>query len=216
MKLRIIITGASGMVGEGVMLTCLNHPDVEQVLVVGRRPCGHTHPKLKEIIHKDFYDLSPIKDQLQGYNACYFCLGVSSVGMNEADYSKVTYDLTLNFAKTVVNPEMTFTYVSGAHTNSNGKQMWQRVKGRTEDDLAKLPFKRFFAFRPGGMTIVKGQKNQLKLYNYLGWILPVMKALSPNSVSKLEDVGRAMINVTKNGYGKTVLEVSDINKVGKE
>ena len=212
--MKVIVTGASGMVGEGVMLTCLGHPDIEQVLVVGRRPCGHTHPKLKEIIHKDFYDLSAIKDQLQGYDACYFCLGVSSVGMNEADYSKVTHDLTLNFAKTVVNPGMTFTYVSGAHTDSNGKQMWQRVKGRTEDDLAKLPFKKFFAFRPGGMTIVNGQKNQLKLYNYIGWILPVMKAISPNSVSKLEDVGKAMINVTKKAYEKRVLEVSDINRVG--
>ncbi|MEI9921148.1 MAG: NAD-dependent epimerase/dehydratase family protein [Bacteroidota bacterium] len=216
MKLKIIITGASGMVGEGVLLTCLNHPDVEQVLVVGRRPCGHTHAKLKEITHKNFYDLSAIKDQLQGYNACYFCLGVSSVGMNEADYTKVTYDLTLNFAKAVVNPEMTFTYVSGAHTNNTGKQMWQRVKGKTEDDLARLPFKRFFALRPGGMTLVPGQKNQPKIFNYLGWILPIMKAVSPNSVSTLRDVGTAMINVTKNGYSKGTLEVSDINKVGKE
>ena len=214
--MKIIVTGASGMVGEGVMLTCLDHPDVEQVLVVGRRACGHKHPKLKEIIHKDFYDLSSIKDQLQGYDACYFCLGVSSIGMKEPEYAKVTHDLTLNFAKTVMNPGMTLTYVSGAQTDINGKQMWQRVKGRTEDDLSKLPLKRFFAFRPGGMTIVPGQKNQPKIYNYIGWILPVMKALSPNSVSKLSDVGRAMINVTKNGYSKGVLEVSDINKVGKE
>src|ERR1044072_1483505 len=152
MKIKAIVTGASGMVGEGVMLTCLSHPDVEQVLVVGRRPCGHTHSKLKEIIHKDFYDLSSIKDQLRGYNACYFCLGVSSVGMSEADYSKVTYDLTMNFARTVANAEMTLTYVSGAHTDANGKQMWQRVKGRTEIDLMNLPLKKFFAFRPGGMT----------------------------------------------------------------
>jgi hypothetical protein len=216
MKIKAIITGASGMVGEGVMLTCLEHPDVEEVVVVGRRPCGHTHPKLKEIIHKDFYNLTAIENQLKGYNACYFCLGVSSVGMSEADYSKVTYDLTLNFAKTVANPEMTFTYVSGAHTDANGKQMWQKVKGRTENDLMKLPFKRFFAFRPGGMTIVAGQKNQLKLYNYIGWILPIMKVISKNSVSKLKEVGLAMIRVTQNGYTKNVLEVSDINKVGKE
>jgi hypothetical protein len=216
MKIKAIVTGASGMVGEGVMLTCLSHPDVEQVLVVGRRPCGHTHPKLKEIIHKDFYDLSSIKDQLQGYNACYFCLGVSSVGMSEADYSKVTYDLTMNFARTVANPEMTLTYVSGAHTDANGKQMWQRVKGRTENDLMKLPLKRFFAFRPGGMTIVQGQKNQLKLYNYVGWILPIMRMISKNSVSKLREVGLAMIRVTQNGYEKNILEVSDINRVGKE
>jgi uncharacterized protein YbjT (DUF2867 family) len=216
MKLRVIVTGASGMVGEGVMLTCLAHPDVEQVVVVGRRSCGHTHPKLKEIIHKDFYDLSAIKNQLQGYNACFFCLGASSVGMNQADYTKVTYNLTLNFANTVVNPDMTFTYISGAHTDTNGKQMWQRVKGKTEDDLMKLPFKQMFAFRPGGMSIVPGQKNQLKLYNYFGWILPVMKFLSPNSVSKLSDVGLAMIKVTEKGYAKKILEVSDINKIAKE
>jgi len=204
------------MVGEGVMLTCLSHPDIDQVLVVGRRSCGHTHPKLKEILHKDFYDLDPIKDQLKGYDACYFCLGVSSVGMNEAAYSKVTYDLTLNFAKTVMNPGMTFTYVSGAHTNTNGKQMWQRVKGRTEDDLMKLPFKQVFAFRPGGMTIVPGQKNELKAYAYFAWLLHVVKFFSKNSVSKLREVGLAMIRVTQNGYSKKVLEVSDINKVGKE
>jgi uncharacterized protein YbjT (DUF2867 family) len=214
--MKVIVTGASGMVGEGVMLTCLSHPDIEQVVVVGRRSCGHTHPKLKEIIHKDFYDLSAIKSQLQGFDACYFCLGTSSVGMNEADFSKITYTLTLHFANTVVNPGMTFTYISGAHTNTNGKQMWQRVKGRTEDDLMKLPFKQVFAFRPGGMTIVPGQKNDLKAYKYFAWMFPIVKLFSPNSVSKLGDVGRAMINVTKNGYSKKVLEVSDINKAGKE
>jgi len=214
MKIKAIVTGASGMVGEGVMLTCLSNPDVEQVLVVGRRPCGHTHPKLKEILHKDFYNLSAIKEQLQGYNACYFCLGVSSVGVSEADYTKLTYDLTMHFATTVANPNMTFTYVSGAHTDINGKQMWARVKGKTEADLMKLPFKQVFAFRPGGMTIVPGQKNQLKLYNYIGWILPVLKFFSPNAVSKLGDVGTAMIRVTQNGYAKKILEVSDINSVG--
>lgn len=216
MSIRAIVTGASGMVGEGVMLTCLEHPDVKEVLVVGRRPCGHTHPKLKEIVHKDFYDLSAIAGQLKGYNACYFCLGVSSVGMNEEQYTKLTHTLTLHFANTVVNPEMTFTYVSGTGTNSNGRQMWQRVKGRTEDDLAKLPFKQFFAFRPGGMTIVRGQKNEYKGFKYFQWILSVVKLFAPNAVSKLGDVGRAMINVTKNGYSKRNLEVSDINKVGKE
>lgn len=203
------------MVGEGVMLTCLDHPRISEVLVVGRRPCGHNHPKLKEIIHKDFYNLTPIEEQLRGYDACYFCLGVSSIGMNEANYSKVTYDLTLNFAKTVGNPGMTFTYVSGAHTNSNGKQMWQRVKGRTEDDLSKLPFKQFFAFRPGAMTIVPGQKNELSAYKYFAWMFPVVKLFSKNSVSTLRDVGLAMINVTENGYPKRTLEVSDINSVAK-
>lgn len=213
--MRVIVTGASGMVGEGVMLTCLSHPDIEEVLFVGRRSSGHTHPKLKEVIHKDFYDLSPVKDKLQGYDACYFCLGVSSIGMNEADYTKVTHDLTLHFANTVINPKMTFTYVSGMDTKRDGKQMWQRVKGKTEDDLAKLPFKQYFSFRPGGMTLAPGQKNHPKIFNYLGWLLPVIKVFAKNAISTLPDVGRAMINVTKNGYPKRDLEVSDINKVGK-
>lgn len=215
MNMRVIVTGASGMVGEGVMLTCLSHPDVKEVLVVGRRSCGHTHPKLKEIIHKDFYDLSPIKDQLKDYDACFFCLGVSSIGMKEPEYTKLTHTLTLHFANTVVNPKMTFTYVSGAHTKRDGKQMWQRVKGKTEDDLAKLPFRQFFAFRPGGMTLAPGQKNEYKGFKYFEWLLWVIKFFSKNSVSTLPDVGRAMINVAKNGYPKRDLEVSDINKVGK-
>jgi len=214
--MKVIVTGASGMVGEGVMLTCLNHPDITEVLVVGRRSCGHTHPKLKEILHKDFYNLAPIKDQLQGYDACYFCLGVSSIGMKEPEYNKVTHDLTLHFAETVVNPNMTFMYVSGAHTKRDGKQMWQRVKGKTEDDLAKLPFKRYFSFRPGGMTLAPGQKNEYRGFKYFAWILDVIKVFSKNAVSTLTDVGNAMINVTKNGYAKRDLEVSDINKVGKE
>lgn len=214
--MRVIVTGASGMVGEGVMLTCLAHPDITEVLVVGRRPSGHTHPKLKEVGHKDFYDLSAIKDKLQGYDACFFCLGVSSIGMNEADYTKVTHDLTLHFANTVVNPQMTFTYVSGAHTKRDGKQMWQRVKGKTEDDLAALPFKQFFAFRPGGMTLAPGQKNAYRGFKYFEWLLWIMKVVAKNSVSTLPDVGRAMINVAKNGYPKRDLEVSDINKIGKQ
>jgi uncharacterized protein YbjT (DUF2867 family) len=214
--MRVIVTGASGMVGEGVMLTCLNHPDITEVLVVGRRPCGHTHPKLKEILHNDFYNLAPIWEKLQDYDACYFCLGTSSIGMDEPKYTKVTHDLTLHFAETVVNPKMTFTYLSGAHTLRDGKQMWQRVKGKTEDDLAKLPFKQYFSFRPGGMTLAPGQKNQPKAFNYFAWILYVVKAFSKNAISTLTDVGNAMINVTKNGYPKRDLEVSDINKVGKE
>jgi len=217
MKIRAIVTGASGMVGEGVMLTCLDHPDVEKVLVIGRRPCGHTHPKLEEILHKDFFNLSAIEDQLTGYNACYFCLGVSSVGMKEEEYNKMTYVLTMHVATTLVkhNPDMTFCYVSGAHTDSTekGRQMWARVKGRTENDLMKLPFKQVFAFRPGAMTPTPGAKNVLKAYSYVGWLIPVIKVFFPNSVSKLGQVGLAMIRVTQNGYSKKILEVSDINAI---
>lgn len=216
MKIRAIVTGASGMVGEGVLLTCLDNPDVEQVLVIGRRPCGHAHPKLKEVLQKDFFNLAPVENELKGHNACYFCLGVSSVGMKEDEYTKMTYTLTMHVAETLVkhNPGMTFCYVSGAHTDSTekGKQMWARVKGKTENDLMKLPFKQVFAFRPGGIIAAKGQKNVLKIYKYLGWMLPVVGTLFKNSVSRVEQIGRSMIKVTERGYRRRILEVSDINE----
>lgn len=215
-KIRAIVTGASGMVGEGVLIECLNHPQVESVLVVGRRPCGITHPKLKEIIHKDFFDLAPIENQLAGYNACYFCLGVSSVGMKEPDYYNLTYTLTLGFAGAVSrqNAGMTFCYVSGAGTDSTaqGKTMWARVKGKTENDLGKLPFAHEYNFRPGFMKATKGQNNLLPLYKYFAWLYPILKVLMPNMASTLAEVGQAMINVTLHGYDKQILEVKDIIK----
>lgn len=218
-KIKAVITGASGMVGEGVLHECLNHPEVESVLVVGRKPCGHTHPKLKELIHKDFYDLSAIENELIGYNACYFCLGASSVGMNETDYTKVTHTLTLNFANTLLkhNSNMTFCYVSGAGTDSTekGRQMWARVKGKTENDIIKLGFKQAFAFRPGLMKPTPGLKNVLKAYNYLGWLYPFIRAVFPSAACLLSEVGQAMINVTLNGFGKNVLEVKDIVTASK-
>lgn len=213
-KIRAIITGASGMVGEGVLLECLQHTDVEQVLVVGRRPCGITHPKLKEIIHKDFFDLSAIENQLKNYNACFFCLGVSSVGMKEEEYYKLTYTLTMNFAQTLVkyNPGMTFCYISGAGTDSteSGKMMWARVKGKTENDLMKLPFKQVYNFRPGGLQATKGQKNTLSYYKYFAWLLPIVRAIAPGFVSSLKELGLAMINAATKGYEKQILEVKDI------
>ena len=155
MKIKAIITGATGMVGEGVLHECLLHPDVESVLVINRKPCGVKHEKLKEIIHKDFLDLSAIEEQLAGYNACYFCAGVSSVGKKEDEYTRITYDLTLNFANTLVklNPDMTFCYVSGVGTDSTekGRSMWARVKGKTENDLLKLPFKAAYMFQTQGI-----------------------------------------------------------------
>lgn len=217
-KIRAIITGTTGMVGEGVLLECLENPGVESVLIINRRPLGMSHPKLKEIVHKDFYNISPVESQLKGYNACYFCLGVSSVGMKEPEYRRVTYDLTMHVAGVLsrLNPDMTFCYVSGAGTDSteNGGTMWARVKGKTENDLRKLPFDQVFAFRPGFMKATEGQKNLLSLYKYIGWMYPIVKAISPNWVSTLTQVARAMINVTKYGYDKNILEVKDINLVG--
>jgi len=200
------------MVGEGVLHECLLHDDVEEVLIVGRRTCGLNHPKLKELIIPDFFDLSSIQNQLAGYNACFFCLGVSSVGMKEPEYTKLTYELTMNFANTLVprNPGMVFCYISGRSTNENGKMMWARVKGKTESGLAKLDFKRVYNFRPGVMTPTKGLKNTLSLYKYLGWLMPVIKLLSPGSVSSLKQVGLAMINAVDKGYEKQILEVQDI------
>jgi len=213
-NIRVIITGASGMVGEGVLHECLLSPDVEKVLVVGRRPCGTTHTKLTEIIHKDFFDLSPIESQLAGYNACFFCLGVSSVGMKKPDYEKMTYDLTMNFARTLtkMNSDMTFCYISGAGTDSTekGKLHWARVKGKTENDLQKLGFKQTFLFRPGILKPTPGLKNTLGFYKWAGWLMPLFQLVAPNSITSLTQLGKAMINAVTKGYGKNVIEVKDI------
>jgi hypothetical protein len=211
MKIKVIITGATGMVGEGVLHECLQHNDVEDVLVVGRRSCGYTHLKLREIVHSNLYDLSPIEDQLKGYDACFFCLGMSSIGVKEPEFAKVTYDLTMHFATTLskLNPNMTFCYISGKGTNADGKQMWQKVKGKTENDLVKLPLK-VYNFRPGVIKPTKGLKNTLSLYKWMGWMLPIINTISPKSVVSLKQIGDAMINVTEKGYNKNIIEVKDI------
>jgi hypothetical protein len=208
------------MVGEGVLHECLLHPDVETVLVLNRKPCGVNHAKLKEIIHGNFFDLKPIENHLSGYNACYFCLGVSSVGMKEESYHHLTFDLTMHVANTLVkhNADMTFCYVSGAGTDSSeaGKSMWARVKGKTENALLKLPFKRAFMFRPGFMRPTPGLKNSLKMYRVLGWLYPMMRAWFPKFACTLAEVGIAMINCTRIGYSKSLLEVPDIVTAAKQ
>jgi len=219
MKINAIIFGATGMVGEGVLRVCLDHPDVESVLVVGRRSCETNHPKLKEIVHKDFYDYSSIEDRIRGYNACYFCLGVTSVGKKEDEYTRLTYDLTMQAARTLsrLNPELTFCYVSGESTDSTerGRLMWARVKGKTENDLRKLPFKAAYAFRPGFINPIKGQKHAYGVSKALGTIYPVLRVLFANHVSALEDIGLAMINVTISGYPSPILENKDIALAAK-
>ncbi len=216
-KIKVIVTGVTGMVGEGVLHECLQHPLVESVLTISRKTVGISHPKLKEIIHADFFNTETIAGQLAGYDACYFCLGVSSVGMKEAEYTRMTYDLTMGFAKTLsaVNPAMVFCYVSGRSTDSTeqGKSMWARVKGKTENDLMKLPFRAVYAFRPGYMHPTPGLQNTLSLYKYLGWLYPLFKVLMPNSTSTLKDLGMAMINITLFGYPKKIIEVEDIKKL---
>ncbi len=218
MSLKVIITGATGMVGEGVLIECLNRPEVEAILLVNRKPSGYTHPKIREVLHQNFFDLKPIEKDLIGYNACYFCLGVSSVGMKEDEYKRLTYDLTLNFAQTVsrLNPQMTFCYVSGAGTSSEEKGvMWSRVKGKTENDLKKLPFKNVYLFRPGFMEPTPGAKNTLKLYTYLGWLTPLFRVIFKKSMGTLKEVGQAMINVSLRQPGTRVLEVPDIREMGR-
>jgi hypothetical protein len=202
------------MVGEGVLLECLKHPDVESVLVVGRRSCGHSHPKMKELLVKNFFDLSGIASQVEGYNACYFCLGISSIGMKEPEYHKVTYELTLNFARLLAkqNPDMTFCYVSGGGTDSTekGRLMWARVKGKTENDLMKLSFKSALAFRPGFMKPTSGQKNALPYYKYFNWMFYLGRPFAPHIFMLMSEVGKAMINAVRLGSDKQVLEVKDI------
>ncbi len=211
-KIRVIVTGATGMVGEGVLHECLQHSDVEQVLVINRKPCEISHPKLKEIIHANFFDLSAIEDQLTGYNACFFCLGVSSVGMKEPEYTRLTHDLTMHVAETLCrkNSHMIFCYVSGASTDSTekGRMMWARVKGKTENDLMKLPFKKAYNFRPGIIEPTRGLKNTLGFYKYLGWLIPIIRLFSP--IVTLKQIGLAMINTVNKGYEKQILEVKDI------
>jgi len=219
-KIKTVITGATGMVGEGVMHECLMHPDVEKVLLLSRKTSGIAHPKLKEVLHDDFFNLSSVENQLAGYNACFFCLGVSSVGMNEKDYTKMTHTLTMHVAQTLcgLNKEMVFSYISGAGTDSTekGKSMWARVKGKTENDLMKLPFKRAYAFRPGVIEPTKGLKNTLGLYKIFGWLLPVMRKFFPKYFCTLTELGLAMINSAVIGYEKSVLEVDDIVTLSKK
>jgi len=213
MAIKAIITGATGMVGEGVLLECLSHPDVEQVLVINRKPGGVTHAKLREIIHADFFDLRTIEGELAGYNACFFCLGISSVGIGKEEYKRITYDLTLNVGQVLarLNPEMTFCYVTGAGTDSSekGRVAWARVKGAAENALMRL-FRNAYMFRPGFMKATPGQKNLKSFYTYLAWLYPIGRALYPAGFCTLKEVGLAMINAAGKGYPKHIIEVKDI------
>jgi len=216
--MKVIVTGATGMVGKGVLLECLNHSDISEVLVIGRSSTGITHDKLKELQHKDFSEFDSISEQLEGYDACYACMGVSAAGMSEADYTRMTYDFTMALAQKLyaLNPNMTFNYVSGQGTNSSekGGSMWGRVKGKTENDIFKLGFKQAFAFRPGMIIPEKGIQPSSKLYkvliNNLTWLLKLMKKMAPNAVVSTTQIGLAMIHVSKNGYEQKILDPKDI------
>ena len=219
MGLKIIITGATGMVGEGVLLRCLESSEVQKVLSVSRKRYPLEHAKLEQCIVPDFFELEAASSQLSGYDACFFCAGVTSLGKNEAEYTRITYDTTMHFARKLLalNSYMTFVYVSGVGTDSSekGRLMWARVKGKTENDLMRLPFKRVYNFRPGFMKDMKGQKNVRPVFKMMLVLYPVVKALAPNMASTLEQVGTAMIKAVTVGYPKNVLEVSDINKLSE-
>ena len=214
MKIRAILTGATGMVGAGVLLECLQNPAIEQVLVLSRKPCGVKHPKVTELLHADLQNLGPIESQLTGYNACFFCAGISAVSVSKEEYERMTHGLTLAFAQTLLrlNPALTFTYVSGAGTDSaeKSRQHWARVKGRTENELLALPFRHAYMFRPGYMHPTPGQPNVPKAYRYFSWLYPIARQLTPAYVSTLRELAQAMITAVVSGYPKRVLEVRDI------
>ena len=206
------------MVGKGVLLECLDHEAIGEVLVIGRNPVGMDHPKLKELIHQDFTDFSGVKDQLRDYDACFFCLGISAAGLKEAAYTRITYEFTMALARTLHenNPDMTFNYVSGQGTDSTekGRMMWARVKGKTENDLLNMGFKQAFMFRPGAIIPLRGIKSRTKsyqfMYDYFMWLVKGIKAIAPNSVVNTTQIGLAMIHTMLNGYDKKIILPKDI------
>jgi uncharacterized protein YbjT (DUF2867 family) len=218
---KVIVFGATGMVGQGVLRECLLDPDVNRVLAIGRSATGQQHDKLRELVHTDFSDFSAVLHELSGYDACFFCLGVSAAGMTEEAYRRVTYDFTMAAAQALSkqSPGMTFIYVSGTGTDSTerGRSMWARVKGETENRLLELPFKAAFMFRPGFIQPLHGITSKTKIYRVIyavmGPFYGLWKALFPKYVTTTEQVGRAMIQVAKRGASKPVLENRDINEI---
>lgn len=215
--MNAILFGASGMVGQGVLRECLLDPGVEKICSIGRSTTGQAHPKLTEIVHRDIADLTPIQDRLKAYDACFFCLGVTSVGINEAEYRHVTYDYAVGAAGTLaeLNPGMTFVFISGAGTDSGGRQMWARVKGETENALLRMPFEAAYMFRPAFIQPLHGIQSKTALYRVLYKILaplnPLLLKFLPKYATTSEILGRAMIKAARQGAPKRVLESADIN-----
>lgn len=216
--MKVIITGATGMIGKGVLLECLDHEAISEVLVIGRNPVGINHPKLEEHLHQDFADFTTLSESLTGYDACYYSLGISSVGLNEEQYRKITYDYTMALAEVLYqnNPEMTFIFVSGQGTDSEEKSsmMWARVKGKTENDLLQMGFRQAFMFRPGVLMPLRGIKSRAKgnqfFYNNFMWLVRIVKAVVPNYVVSTTQIGLAMIQATIDGYEKNIIDPKDM------
>jgi uncharacterized protein YbjT (DUF2867 family) len=219
--MNVLIWGATGMVGQGALRECLADPEVGRVVTVGRTASGPTHSKLREIVHADLFDYSAMENELSGFDACFFCLGISSAGLSEQAYRRVTYDITLAAGRTLVrlNPQMTFIYVSGGGTDSSesGGTMWARVKGQTENALLALPFKAAYMLRPGVIQPMHGIKSKTRsyrlLYSATALLLPTLRAMFPNYVTTTEQLGRVMISLVKRGFEKPILETRDINAV---
>jgi uncharacterized protein YbjT (DUF2867 family) len=220
--MRVVLFGATGMVGQGVLLECLRDPAVERVLIVGRRPSGQSNPKVTEVVHDDFGDFSKIASQLAGYDACFFCLGVTSAGMSEADYARVTVGYTVAAATVLarMNPGMTFIFVSGAGADSSGtsRTMWARVKGRAENEVFAMPFKAAYAFRPAFIQPLDGITSRTRayriFYKLLAPVVPVVRRLAPKYVTTTSEIGRAMLRVAREGWPTRVLESRDIVAAG--
>jgi uncharacterized protein YbjT (DUF2867 family) len=217
MTVKVIVTGATGMVGEGVLFACLEHPEVEKVLLLSRSHYAVEHAnsaKVEEVLVPDFLDLSAVEAQLDGYDACFYCAGVSSRGMSEADYSRITYDAATHVGSVLLarNPQMVFSNVSGSHTDGSekGTIMWARVKGRAENALLRMAFRKVYNFRPGFMNPTAGQKNIKGYYKVIAALYPVLRWIAPGQTSTMREVGLAMINSVLKGYAKPILEISDI------
>jgi uncharacterized protein YbjT (DUF2867 family) len=219
--MRILIFGATGMVGQGVLRECLLDPGVSEVVTIGRSATGQSNPKLREIVHADLTDYTAIETQLTGFDACFFCLGIASAGMSEADYRRITYDITLAAARTLVrlNPAMVFVYVSGASTDSSekGRWMWARVKGATENAITRLPFRASYMFRPGAIQPLHGIRSKTRLYRVIydltAPLLPLLQRWLPDSITTTEQIGKAMLKVARDGAPKPILENADINRL---
>ncbi|MBO9635260.1 MAG: epimerase [Chitinophagaceae bacterium] len=212
--LKVLITGVTGMVGEGVLHECTLHPGISSILVLTRKPTGIDHPKIKEIVHQDFFNLFPIREQFRDIDACFFCLGISSVGIPAEQYYRTTYTLTMHVATVLLqsSPQSIFCYVSGAGTDSSekGRIRWARIKGQTENHLMKLPFKAVYAFRPGFMKPTPGLNNTKTIYKYINWFYPIGRRFFPGKYCTLRELGLAMINTAIRGYDKKIIEGADI------
>jgi uncharacterized protein YbjT (DUF2867 family) len=216
-SINVIITGATGMVGEGVLHECINDPRIAAITLINRTSTGLVHPKVKEILLPNLFEFTGNEPGLTGADACFYCLGTTSIGKSEDDYSKLTYDLTLKIARPLLklNPGITFCYVSakGADNSEKGKTMWARVKGRTENDLAKMGFKQCFTFRPFMLTPTRGLRNTHGFYRYISWLFPLGRLVYPEAFCRLKELALAMIQVACNGYDMKIITPTTMAKL---